>query len=193
MRSYEDGELTPGPTVDVLYSEPTHLNFFLPALRIRTMLHGEQDESVATVLQYMGTLEFRSEQYDRAFQLLNEYVRIREEIGAENDGDYVNVMIMVGNIHKIRHNEDEAKRCWTAAYKVFQELGMAENNPQIAEVMNSLVKDPNAKPESAKQGGMDDSGVDSKSKSVLSRISEKAKQGIALANKQMSGARGQQL
>jgi hypothetical protein len=119
-------------------------------------------------------------------------VRIREEIRAENDGDYVNVMIMVGNIHKIRHNEDEARRCWTAAYKVFQELGMAENNPQIAEVMNSLVKDPNAKAESGKPAGMDESG-DSKSRSVLSRISEKAKQGIALANKQMSGVRGQQL
>jgi hypothetical protein len=144
------------------------------------------------VLQYMGTLEFRSEQYDRALQLLNEYVRIKDEIGAENDGDYVNVLIMLGNIHKLRHSEDEAKRCWTAAYKVFQELGMAESNPQIAEVMNSLVKDPNAKPENGKQGGMDDIG-DSKGKSVLSRLSEKAKQGIALANKQMSGARGQQL
>jgi hypothetical protein len=140
----------------------------------------------------MGTLEFRSEQYDRAFQLLNENVRIREEIGAENDGDYVNVMIMVGNIHKIRQNEDEARRCWTAAYKVFQELGMAESNPQIAEVMNSLVKDPNAKAENGKPLGMDDSG-DGKSKSVLSRLSEKAKQGVALANKQMSGVRGQQL
>lgn len=161
------------------------------------MLYGEQDESVAAVLQYMGTLEFRAEQFDRSLQLLNEFVRIREEIGTENDGDYVNVLIMVGNIHKIRRNEDEAKRCWTAAYKVFQDLGMAESNPQIAEVMNSLVKDPNAKPETSnKQPGSDDIEMRSnKSKGVLGRITDKVKVSTkqALATKRRSDMRGQQL
>lgn len=78
---------------------------------------------------------------DRALQLLNEFVRIREEIGAENDQDYVNVLIMVGNIHKMKNNEGEARRCWTTAYKVFTDIGLAESNPQIAAVMTSLLKD----------------------------------------------------
>lgn len=127
-------------SLDLLFSLPYPFYFFL-ALRIRTTIFGEQDESVAAVLQYMGTLEFRSDQLDRALQLLNEFVRIREEIGAENDQDYVNVLIMVGNIHKMKNNEEEAKRCWTTAYKVFKDIGLAEGNPQIAAVMTSLLKD----------------------------------------------------
>ena len=107
------------------------------ALRIRTVIHGEQDESVAAVLQYMGTLEFRAEQLDRALQLLNEFIRIREDIGTEHDGDHVNVLFMVGNIYKLRGDDFEAQRCWTEAYKVFRALGLAD--PKVAAVMEQLV------------------------------------------------------
>ena len=109
------------------------------------MLFGEQDESVATVLQYMGTLEFRANKLDRAFQLLDEFIRIRQDNGTDPDGDYVNVLFMIGNIHKMQGNEGEAQKCWTEAYDVFQELGLADGNPQIAEVMGNLVKDENGK------------------------------------------------
>ncbi|GAX11253.1 kinesin light chain [Fistulifera solaris] len=111
------------------------------ALTIRIRIFGEQDESVAAVLQYMGTLEFRAAELDRAYQLLDEFIRIRQENGTEPDGDYVNVLFMIGNIHKMQGNEEEAQKCWTEAYGVFQELGLAEGNPQIAEVMGTLVKE----------------------------------------------------
>jgi tetratricopeptide (TPR) repeat protein len=110
-------------------------------LTIRIRLFGEQDESVAYVLQYMGTLEFRANKLDSAFQLLDEFVRIRQDNGTEPDGDYVNVLFMIGNMHKMQGNETEAQKCWTEAYDVFQELGLADGNPQIAEVMGNLVKD----------------------------------------------------
>lgn len=96
---------------------------------------------MAAVLQYMGTLEFRAAELDRAYQLLDEFIRIRQENGTEPDGDYVNVLFMIGNIHKMQGNEEEAQKCWTEAYGVFQELGLAEGNPQIAEVMGTLVKE----------------------------------------------------
>jgi len=88
----------------------------------------------------MGTLEFRAGELDRALQLLREFIRIRQDNGTENDGDYVNVLFMIGNIHKMQGNEEEAQGCWTEAYEVFQELGLADGNPQIAEVMGNLVK-----------------------------------------------------
>ena len=113
------------------------------ALTIRIRLFGEQDETVASVLQYMGTLEFRNAELDRAFQLLDEFIRIRQENGTEPDGDYVNVLFMIGNIHKMQGHEEEAQKCWTEAYEVFQDLGLAEGNPQIAEVMGTLVKESN--------------------------------------------------
>lgn len=93
----------------------------------------------------MGTLEFRANELDRSYQLLDEFIRIRQDNGTEPDGDYVNVLFMIGNIHKMQGHEEEAQKCWTEAYGVFQELGLADGNPQIAEVMGSLVKDDRAR------------------------------------------------
>jgi tetratricopeptide (TPR) repeat protein len=142
------------------------------------MLFGEQDGSVATVLQYMGTLEFRANELDRAFQLLDEFIRIRQENGTEPDGDYVNVLFMIGNIHKMLGGEEEAKKCWTEAYGVFKKLGLAETNPQIAEVMSNLVKDEDVDGGSEKQNG----GEGKKSKSVLGRFTAKVKSAARTAN-----------
>lgn len=141
------------------------------------MIFGEQDESVATVLQYMGTLEFRANELDRAFQLLDEFIRIRQENGTEQDGDYVNVLFMIGNIHKMQANEDEAKKCWTEAYGVFKQLGLAETNPQIAEVMGNLVKDEEVVAAPDHLGGME-----KKAKNVLGRITAKVKKAARTAN-----------
>jgi tetratricopeptide (TPR) repeat protein len=110
------------------------------ALRIRTMVFGEQDESVAAVLQYMGTMEFRAGNHERARDLLTEFIRIRRDNSTKNDGDYVNVLFMIGNIHKMQGNEEDARLCWTEAYQVFQELGLEQTNPQIASMMNELLK-----------------------------------------------------
>jgi len=110
------------------------------ALKIRTQVFSEHDESVATVLQYMGTMEFRANNYDKARDLLTEFIRIRRENSTKNDGDYVNVLFMIGNIHKMEGQEAEAKLCWNESFQVFQELGLTDQNPEIAEVMNSLLK-----------------------------------------------------
>lgn len=109
------------------------------ALQIRTVVHGENDERVAAVLQYMGTMEFRAGDLDRARAFLEDFVRIRKQNNSQNDGDYVNVLFMIGNIHKIQGDDIAAKRCWSEAYDVFQELGLASENPQIARVMDSLL------------------------------------------------------
>ncbi len=91
------------------------------------------------MLQYMGTMEFRSGDINKSRQLLEDFIRIRRESRATPDGDYVNVLFMIGNIHKMQGDDREARVCWSEAYAVFQELGLAEENPQIAKVMNSLL------------------------------------------------------
>lgn len=143
------------------------------------MIFGEQDESVAAVLQCMGTLEFRANELDRAFQLLDEFIRIRDENGTEPDGDYVNVLFMIGNIHKMQGYEDDAKKCWTQAYGIFKKLGLAETNPQIAEIMSNLVKDDVVDTTTASENA---AGTDKASKGVLGRISAKVKRVARTAN-----------
>jgi tetratricopeptide (TPR) repeat protein len=91
----------------------------------------------------MGSLEFQNLEYEKALSMLTEFIRIRQENDSENDGDYVNVLFMIGNIHKMQGNEEEAKKWWTDAYDVFQELGLAEGNPQVAKVMDNLLREEN--------------------------------------------------
>lgn len=137
------------------------LDSYKEALAIRNVQFGEQDEKVATVLQYMGTLEFRANELDR------------------------NVLFMIGNIHKMQNDEEEANKCWTEAYGVFKKLGLAETNPQIAEVMSSLVSEEEM-----------DSAKGDKS-SVLNRIRHKVKNAARTANdagnavKKVTGIKGQ--
>lgn len=138
------------------------------ALKIRTLAFGEHDESVAAVLQYMGTMEFRSGNIEKARDLLTEFIRIRRDNGTKNDGDYVNVLFMIGNIHKMHGQEEEAKLCWSEAYQVFQELGLAETNPQIAKLMNHLLKAEEEKEEAENR-------KKAKGVSVLSKMTEKLK------------------
>jgi tetratricopeptide (TPR) repeat protein len=111
------------------------------AQKIRIQVHGPNDESVAAVSQYMGTMEFRSGDLDQARRFLEDFIRIRNQRvdGSYKDGDYVNVLFMIGNIHKIQGNDVQAKRNWSEAYAAFQELGLADENPQIARVMNNLL------------------------------------------------------
>jgi len=45
---------------------------------------------------------------------------------------------MICNIHKMNGKEDNAQNCWKEAYNVFQKLGLTNNNPQIAEVMQNI-------------------------------------------------------
>lgn len=110
------------------------------AHKIRSLVHGEKDERVAAVLQYMGTMEFRSGDLDNARHYLQDFVNIRQDNQSDYDGDYVNVLFMIGNIHKIQGDDQKAKDCWSEAYQVFQELGLAQENPQIARVMSSLLQ-----------------------------------------------------
>lgn len=117
------------------------LLFASVALTIRTFFFGEHDDSVGAVLQKMGSLEFNNGEYDKALSMLTEFIRIRQENESENDGDYVNVLFMIGNIHKMQGNEDEARKWWTDAYDVFQDLGLSAGNPQVAQAMDNLLRE----------------------------------------------------
>jgi tetratricopeptide (TPR) repeat protein len=167
---------------------------------IRNVLFGEQDESVATVLQHMGTLEFRSNELDRAFQLLDEFVRIRQENGTEPDGDFVNVLFMIGNIHKMQGYEEEAKKCWKEAYAIFKELGLAQGNPQIAAVMRNLLDDEDIDgPEGGYVGF--GNGQSAGGKGMFGMLTEKVKNaarsaseaGVAMASSMQNNSKGNQL
>lgn len=154
----------------------THNYDLFTALTIRTALFGELDESVALVLQCMGTLEFRTGAADKALPLLNEFVQIRQEINsdyADYDEDYVNVLFMIGNIHKMRGNEEEAQRCLTEAYEIFQELGLADGNPSMADVMDNLIGKGSGSGDNVIRESYQSNSMSKQQKGMLGRLSAK--------------------
>jgi len=114
---------------------------FQEGMEIRARVFGEHDESVGVVLRYMGKIEYRANNYNKARNLLTRFVKIRRENGTHNDGDYVNALLMLANIQKENANEAEAKNYWNEAYQVFQEHSLAETNPKIAAAMQHLVEE----------------------------------------------------
>ena len=129
-----------------VYSEdPLHMTqakkAYQEAMDIRERVFGEHDESVAVVLRYMGKIEYRANNYNKARNLLTKFVKIRRDNGTHNDGDYVNALLMLGNILKEKVNEKEAKVYWNEAYQVFQEKNLAETNPKIDAAMQHLVEE----------------------------------------------------
>ena len=81
----------------------------------------------------MGSIEFRSGDLDRARSFLEEFVRIRKQNKEQpKDGHFVNVLFMIGNIHKIQGNHKVAKNSWSEEQDILQALGLARENPQIA-------------------------------------------------------------
>ncbi|KAL7564243.1 hypothetical protein ACA910_012270 [Epithemia clementina (nom. ined.)] len=119
---------------------PKAMESYQQALAIRSRLHGDGDESVALVLQAMGTVEFKAKRLDRAMKLLKEFMSIREANEKDPDGDYVNALFTIGNIHKLQGNESAALSSWTNAYNLFRELGLAESNPQVAAAMERQLR-----------------------------------------------------
>lgn len=124
---------------------------FREALKIRTRNFGENDQVVANVFQSIGAMEFRAQNFEEALNPLTECIRIWRENDTTKNGDFVNVLCMIANIHEILGRVDEAQLCWSESYQLFQELGLAETNPQIAQAMRERMNLNH--PEQNKEGG----------------------------------------
>ena len=143
------------------------------ALSIRKKCFGEHDDSVASVLQHLGTIEFRASNLNKARDFLAGFLAIRRDNGSIHDVEFVNALLMMGNIHKQLedgNNETEARVFWSEAYHVFHEDGLAETQPQIAEVIQHLVDE-------GKIDERTDSEMDMQTKKsfLLGMVSEKFK------------------
>lgn len=75
-----------------------------------------------------------------ARKFLDEFIRIRRGNNEVYDGSYVNVLFMLGNIHKLEGRHGEANQSWVEANRTFKELGLDKENPEIASVMEGLTK-----------------------------------------------------
>jgi hypothetical protein len=54
-------------------------------------------------------------------------------------------LFTVGNISKIQGRVNEAQEAWGEAFDIFNELGLAEENPKIAKAMKNLLKNRKSK------------------------------------------------
>jgi len=115
------------------------------ALTIRVRAHGANSDKVASVVQVMGMMEFRAGEHERAKGFLEEFIRIKKASTQEPDSDFVNILFTIGNISKIQGRINEAQEAWAEAFDIFNELGLAEENPKIAKAMKNLLKNRKSK------------------------------------------------
>jgi len=134
-----DAQLALGNVYSDMGQNEEALHCFSEALKVRRAVHGNDDDRVAAVLQTMGILEFRAENMERGREFLEGFVRIRKNNHTHESADYVNVLFIIGNIHKIQGRDGDAKRAWAEAYDIFNAIGLEDENPQIAKVLTKLL------------------------------------------------------
>ena len=155
-----DAQLALGNAYSEMNENEEAMHCFSEALKVRRVVHGSHDDRVASVLQTMGIIEFRAGNMDRGREYLEDFVRIRKNNHTDESADYVNVLFIIGNIHKIEGNDNDAKRAWAEAYDIFNAIGLQDENPQIAKILTKLLN---------KKDKHGDGASDSK-KSVFGRL-----------------------
>lgn len=100
------------------------------ALAIREECLGAKDNRVADVVKKLADIDFERSQYGMAVERLTQVVQIREANRTRN-AEYMDTLVMLGNLYKQLGNEEEAKRCLSKAYETFQDLGLAGKKPLV--------------------------------------------------------------
>lgn len=82
-------------------------------------LHSESHESVASLLQKMGMLQFHAGNLESALLHLEKSVDIYSELGGDSKFKVIPALFVIGNIYNIRKQSQQAEAAWSGAYDAF--------------------------------------------------------------------------
>ena len=105
------------------------------ALRIRTLISGYNDSSVAQVLFKLGLLSSRQNRYQNAKDLFEEYIRLRaEEEDASPDQEMAQALTLIGDIQSDTGEKSKAQINWLSAMEIYLSLGYPESHPKVVKL-----------------------------------------------------------
>ena len=138
VKSYKDGE-SKLPSI-------CHFNrfylltlFSLKALQILLRVVPENNKRIASTIQKIGMIQFRAGNLEGATLHLQKAVEIYQKDGKDViESDIVSCLFVIGNIHNVLNQKDEAKDVWAGALEASNGLG-SKRNDEVHRTLCSLL------------------------------------------------------
>ena len=109
-----------------------------PAVEIILSVNGPTDARVASTFQKAGMMQFLAGNIDSGRLFLEYTVDIYRQGGETYESNLVISLLIIGNMHKIVEESEEAERVWTDAYEISKKMGL-RSNPKILQVLTHLL------------------------------------------------------
>ena len=93
------------------------------ALEILITVNGPSDIRVASTFETVGMIQFNAGNLDSGRSFLEKAVEIYREHGNECESNLVSPLFVIGNIHKILQQTEEAEKVWVSAYETSTKSG----------------------------------------------------------------------
>ena len=93
------------------------------ALEILITVNGPSDIRVASTFETVGMIQFNAGNLDSGRSFLEKAVEIYREHGNECESNLVAPLFVIGNIHKILQQTEEAEKVWADAYETSTKSG----------------------------------------------------------------------
>ena len=123
----------------------SHCFFLLMQMKIalqKLLKHyPEVHDKIASLLQRMGMMLFRSGNLERALLYLNKSGDINRQLGGDQEHHLIPTLFVVGNIHRILGHDEDAENAWRDAYDVFGSIkgGSSYLYPEIKGSLTELL------------------------------------------------------
>jgi tetratricopeptide (TPR) repeat protein len=89
------------------------------ALAVKVKKHGKDSIHSSRGHRSIGMLKFQLGEYPAAEKYLTDYIRIQDANKAKNSIEYVLALEMMGDMHRHKHDVDDANSAYSAAYTIF--------------------------------------------------------------------------
>lgn len=97
-------------------------------------------ESVASLLEKMGMMQFHAGNVDSALVYLKKSVETYRQLGGVHGTKVIPALFVIGNIHNILKDTLDAEEAWRDAYEVFGSIKNDPARPLYPEIKGSLAE-----------------------------------------------------
>ena len=103
------------------------------------MHHPEMHESIASLLQKMGMMQFRAGNLDIAIAYFQKSIESYRQLGSAHETKVIPALFAIGNIHNILKHTVDAEEAWREAFEIFGSL-KNDSTPLYPEIKGSLTE-----------------------------------------------------
>ena len=88
----------------------------------------------------MGNIHFRAGNLEKGLNYLVKAVSIYRQLGRGQESNSIAPLFMLGNIHNLLQQSEDAHLVWTDAYETAKSVGDGANNVEVCHTLKELLQ-----------------------------------------------------